>query len=277
MFARQAECEQLAQELADIARGILRTRFRNPMAIETKPDRSPVSQTDLEVERALRAHLAERAPDHGVIGEELGEDRPDAEFCWVIDPIDGTKSFVTGRPTFVTLIALLHRGAPVLGVIDQPILEERWSGGVSRQTEFGGGSAIVRHCPDLAQAWLGATDPTMFNGALAVGFGSISGRTRQTVWGGDGYLYGQLASGHLDIVVEADLKWHDMAALVPVVRGAGGQITDWRGADLTRDSDGLVVASGDARLHAQALTILNATLEGMDESAQGRAGDSAQS
>lgn len=235
------------------------------MAIETKADASPVSQIDLEVERALRAHLAEVAPEHGVVGEELDDHRPDADYVWVIDPIDGTKSFVTGRPTFVTLIALLHQGKPALGVIDQPILEERWTGGVSRHTDFCGENAIPRHCPDMAQAWVGATEPGMFKGPLAVGFGSVAGRARQTVWGGDGYLYGQLASGFLDVVIEADLKFHDFAALVPVVTGAGGLITDWRGNDLNRDSDGLVVASGDARLHAQVLTILNATLDGIEE------------
>jgi inositol-phosphate phosphatase/L-galactose 1-phosphate phosphatase/histidinol-phosphatase len=266
VFAEQERCERIALELADAAGEILRRRFRRPMAVETKQDRSPVSQIDLEVERALRAHLERVAPEHGVIGEELGELRPDAELVWVIDPIDGTRAFVTGRPTFVTLIGLLHLGKPVIGVIDQPILAERWIGGVGLQTRFLGENALVRRCPDLSQAWVGATEPSMFPGPLAIGFGSISGRARQTIWGGDGYLYGQLASGHLDCVVEAGLKLHDFVALAPVVAGAGGVITDWRGRELDRASDGLVVASGDPRLHDQAVSILRATVEGIEES-----------
>ena len=201
MFAERDQCVGIAEELADIARRILRARFRRPMAVETKPDASPVSQIDLEVERAIREHLARVVPDHGVIGEELGPHQEDARLVWVVDPIDGTRSFVTGRPTFVTLIGLLLDGKPVHGVIDQPITEERWTGGVGLQTQLNGEPAIVRHCPDLAQAWVAATDPGMFKGPLAVGFGSIAGRARQTLWGGDGYLYGQLSSGWLDLVV----------------------------------------------------------------------------
>ncbi|MEO0649600.1 MAG: inositol monophosphatase family protein [Planctomycetota bacterium] len=269
MFAERERCAQIADELADIARRTLQARFRRPMAVETKPDASPVSQIDVEVERAIRAHLAEVAPEHGVIGEEFGEHQADARLVWVIDPIDGTLAFVGGRPTFVTLIGLLLDGKPVHGVIDQPITGDRWTGGVGLQTQFNGEPAIVRRCPDLAQAWVGATDPGMFKGPLAVGFGSIAGRARQTLWGGDGYLYGQLSSGWLDIVVEAGLKLHDFAALAPIVAGAGGRITDWRGQELDRHSDGLVVASGDERLHGQAVSILNATLDGIAESASG--------
>ena len=167
MFAEREQCVRIAEELADIARRILRARFRQPMAVETKQDASPVSQIDVEVERALRAHLAQVAPDHGVIGEELDDHRADARLVWVVDPIDGTRAFVTGRPTFVTLIGLLLDGVPVLGVIDQPITEERWTGGIGLQTSFNGDPAIVRHCPDLAQAWAAATDPGMFKGPLA--------------------------------------------------------------------------------------------------------------
>lgn len=257
MFAELDFCEDLASRLADRARELVRARYRAPLAVHTKDDRSPVSELDRLVERELRAMIADEAPGHGVIGEEFEDTDTGADLVWVLDPIDGTKAFLAGIPTFVTLIGLLREGLPVLGVIEQPIVEDRWVGGPGRRTLFNGEPAIVRRCQDVSHAWLGATTPTMFKSEDAIRFGNVSGRARQTVWGGDGYLYGCLASGSLDVVIEKELGLHDFAALVPIVNGAGGRMTDWSGADLHRESTGDVIATGDERLHAQVVRLLD--------------------
>ena len=256
MFAELETCEKLAAQMADRARELVATRFRAPLAVQTKDDRSPVSELDRLIERELRGMIQSVAPHHGIIGEEFDDHQADAELVWVLDPIDGTKAFLSGIPTFVTLIGLLRDGLPVLGVIEQPVVHDRWIGGPGRQTLHNGQPAIVRRCPDLSQAWLAATTPEMFKGADATRMGAVSTAVRQTVWGGDGYLYGLLASGHLDLVIENSLGLHDFAALVPIVTGAGGRMTDWSGEELRRGSAGDVVACADARLHAQVLPLL---------------------
>ncbi|QDU64962.1 inositol monophosphatase family protein [Engelhardtia mirabilis] len=256
MFAELEACEQLAVRMADRARELVVKRYRSPLAVQTKDDRSPVSELDQQIERELRAMIQAAAPHHGIIGEEFDDHQPDAELIWVIDPIDGTKAFLAGIPTFVTLIGLLRAGRPVLGVIEQPVVRDRWIGGPARQTLHNGVPAIVRRCHDISQAWLASTSPSMFKGVDATRLGAVTARARQTVWGGDGFLYGLLASGHLDLVIENSLGLHDFAALVPIVTGAGGLMTDWFGRELGRDSAGDVVAASDQRLHAQALELL---------------------
>ena len=232
---------------ADAARAVIRPYFRTAVPADQKADQSPVTIADRNAELAMRAVLAERCPDHGILGEEFGLERPDAPLRWVLDPIDGTRAFITGRPTFGSLIGLLQGDTPLLGLIDQPVTGERWVGVRGRPTTFTGGmggSAGTRPCADLSLAELSATSPAMF-GANLPRFEALSAQTRRTYWGGDCYAYGLLALGHIDIVVECDLKPWDWAALVPVIEGAGGRMTDWLGQSLRSDGDGRVIAVGD--------------------------------
>ena len=247
----------LANELADAARPIAARYFRTQVAIDDKTDNSPVTIADREAETAMRDLLTRHVPEHGVFGEEHGAVRTDAEYVWVLDPIDGTKAFITGLPIFGTLIALLHRGKPVLGIIDQPILKERWLGVEGQRSTFNGQPISVRACPSLANAYMYSTAPIMFPGAYEKPHEALTKKVKLFRWGGDCYAYGLLASGHVDLVVEASLKLYDFAALVPVVKGAGGLITDWRGKELDMNSDGSVLAAGDAKVHAESARILD--------------------
>ncbi len=211
---------------------------------------------DKEIESAIRTILGTEVPAHGIFGEEHGTIRTDADYVWTIDPIDGTNSFATGKPLFGTLISLTHGGIPVLGLIDQAILDERWLGVAGRQTTLNGLPVQTRACSNLADAWLSATTPDMFTGTDAAAFNALKARARRCAFGSDCYAYGLLASGFLDLVCEADLKPYDYCALAPVVAGAGGIMTDWQGQPLRISSDGRVLAAGDAAAHAQALTNL---------------------
>ncbi|MDE2006683.1 MAG: histidinol-phosphatase [Rhodospirillales bacterium] len=248
-----------AEAAADVAGAAIRPLFRSDLAAEHKQDLSPVTIADRAAEQAMRAVLAARFPAHGIAGEEFGTDRPEARLRWVLDPIDGTRAFITGRPIFGTLIALLDDGVPVLGVIDQPVTGERWIGAAGRPTRFRGpfgGTAGTRPCPSLDQAELSATSPAMFGPNLPA-FERLAGAARRLTWGGDCYAYGLLALGRIDVIAEADLKLWDWAALVPVIEGAGGRVTDWTGAPLREGGDGRVLAVGDPRLTAQAATRLS--------------------
>jgi histidinol phosphatase-like enzyme (inositol monophosphatase family) len=246
----------LAHQLADAARAAILPHYRSGLAIDDKADSSPVTLADRGAEQAMRALLAERAPGHGIIGEEFGRERDDAEWVWVLDPVDGTKSFIVGRPTFCTLIGLLHHGVPVLGIIDQPVLNERWVGVQGQPTTFNGKPVTTSPIATLAAAKLGSTGPQYLPGEAGRRFAALDAACRFTVWGGDAYLYATLARGGLDLVVEYDLKLHDFAALVPVVQGAGGVMTDWQGQPLTAASGGDVLMAANAALHAQAMAVL---------------------
>jgi myo-inositol-1(or 4)-monophosphatase len=249
----------VAEAAADRAAAVIRPLFRSALLVEAKGDASPVTRADREAEAAIRALLAETLPDHGVIGEEYGDERPDAEWVWVLDPIDGTRAFVTGRPIFGSLISLLHRGQPVLGIIDQPITGERWLGVAGRPTEFKGpfpGTPRCRPCTSLADAELSCTSPDMFAPANRPGFERLRQGVRRVTWGGDCYAYGLVALGLIDVVAESDLKIWDWAALVPVIEGAGGRVTDWAGQTLHPGSDGRVIALGDAGLLTEAVQLL---------------------
>jgi histidinol phosphatase-like enzyme (inositol monophosphatase family) len=249
----------LAHRLADAARPIATHYFRTGLVVDDKSDQSPVTIADREAESAMRALLDEHVPQHGVFGEEHGAVRTDAEYVWVLDPIDGTKAYITGLPIFGTLIALLHRGRPVLGIIDQPILQERWLGVDGQPSTLNGQPIHVRACASLDRAYMYSTAPLMFPGAAGKRHEALTERVKLFRWGGDCYAYGLLAAGHVDLVVENSLKLYDFAALVPVIQGAGGLITDWRGRPVDVQSDGSVMAAGDAQAHKAAMAVLNAT------------------
>ena len=241
----------LAQRLADAAGAVIRPWFRNGVDHERKDDATPVTLADREAEEAMRKILKAEVPQDGVVGEEFGTEEGKSGRQWVLDPIDGTTAFLAGRPIFGTLVALVVEGFPVLGIIDQPILKERWLGVMGRQTTLNGKPTHTRRCKDLDQATIATTGPHYFDDHDGGHFMALAARTdhRRMVMGGDCYNYAMLASGHIDIVCEANLKLHDFAALVPVVEGAGGTMCDWNGEPLHAGSDGHVLALGDpARL-----------------------------
>jgi len=247
-----------AGRLADVSGAILKRHFRSNVSVETKEDASPVTEADREVEAAIRTLIGRTYPDHGIIGEEYGRDRPDARLVWVIDPIDGTKSFVTGRPTFGTLIALTCDRRPVLGVIDHPGLGagERWVGGLGHPTCMNRAPVRTRQCSDMAEAALFASSPHSFVDTAAAAFDQVRAASRQVLYSSDCYAFGLLASGFADLLVDARMDIYDYLAAVPVIEGAGGVMTDWRGEPLTLDSGDSVVAAGDRALHEQVLRVL---------------------
>ena len=246
-----------AGQLADASGVILRRYFRSGVAVIDKADLSPVTVADREAEQEIRRLIAAAHPGHGVIGEEYGADRPEAEHVWVLDPIDGTRSFITGRPLFGTLIALCRAGRPILGVIDHPALGERWIGAAGHPTRHDGVVVRTRRCPSIDGAALFASSPHMFeDGHGEAGFDRVRRRVKLVQYGSDCYHYGLVASGHGDIAIEARLGIYDYLATVPVIEGAGGRVTDWQGDRPTLASGDRVVASGDPALHEQTLTLL---------------------
>ncbi len=258
MAACPPEYLALANRLADASGAVIRRYFRTPIPIDHKPDLSQVTVADREAEAAIRELIEAAFPDHGIIGEEMPTRNEGADLSWVLDPIDGTNSFTTGKPIFGTLIALLSEGRPILGVIDQPITGERWVGAAGEPTRLNGEEVRVRECADLADAALDSTSPHMFVGGDARAFEAVREKTALVRYGSDCYAYAMLATGYVDLVVEAGNHLHDFAALVPVVEGAGGVITDWRRQPLGPASDGLVLAAGDSRVHEAARGILAA-------------------
>jgi inositol-phosphate phosphatase/L-galactose 1-phosphate phosphatase/histidinol-phosphatase len=250
MPVSQADID-LAHRLADAAGAAIRPYFRAEHGVETKADHSPVTRADRKAEAAMRKLLdAERSGD-GIVGEEYGIKEGITNRQWVLDPIDGTRSFTVGRAIFGTLIALVEDGWPMLGVIDQPVQRERWVGIAGRGTTFNGAAVRTRTCAALEGAMLATTSPHLFaEGDVAHYLGLVAkvsgGHAAQgPVYGGDCYNYGLLASAQLDIVCESGLQLYDFAALVPVVEGAGGRMCDWNGDPLTSASQGHVLAIGD--------------------------------
>ena len=264
MPVSQADID-LAHRLADAAGQVIRPYFRGAFGLETKGDQSPVTLADKEAEAAMRRLLdAERSGD-GIVGEEYGEKPGVTGRQWVLDPIDGTRSFTVGRAIFGTLIALIEDGWPILGIIDQPVQRERWIGVAGRDTLFNGKPARTRLCPAVEGAIVATTSPHLFADGDVPHFMSLvravsKGAPRQgPVYGGDCYNYGLLASGHLDIVAESGLKLYDFAALVPVVEGAGGRMCDWNGDPLTAASEGHVLAIGDPARTEEVLEAIRGT------------------
>lgn len=254
------EHEAFAVELAHAAATVTLPLFRGDHGEVNKAERGdfdPVTEADRGAEAVMRDLIAARYPDHGIIGEEYGADRPDAEHVWVLDPVDGTRAFVAGLPVWTTLIALRSAGQPAVGVIAQPYLDELYLGGPSGAVRIGRGETRpirVRDCPSLNQAVIATTDPDIFNGAEAGAWTQVRAAARLARLGCDAYAYAMVASGHIDLVAESALKIWDWSALMPVVIAAGGRVTDWRGQ--APDGNGQILAVGDARLTDQALIAL---------------------
>ena len=252
-----------AQTLADAAGDVIRPYFRKRIDVTDKGTvgfYDPVTEADRRAEEIMRAMIAESFPQDGILGEELGNAPGTNFYRWVLDPIDGTRAFIAGQPLWGTLIGLEHEGVPVLGVLDQPFLRERFSGcgGKSELRDATGVSRLAaRKCERLADAVICTTHPMLhFGDKEREQYFRVERACRLSRYGGDCYAYGLVAMGFVDLVIETDLKRWDIAAIIPIVEGAGGIVTDWKGGSI-RDG-GNVIAAGDARVHAEALKLLQA-------------------
>ncbi len=246
---------KLSNHLADEAGQIIRQYFRQPFDVEQKGDDSPVTIADKAVEKHLRAMIEKHRPDDGIIGEEFGIKASKNQYTWVFDPIDGTTSFIIGRPTFGTLISLCEDGVPIIGIIDQPILKERWIGVKGMKTTFNGKNVQTVKCPNIEQARLACTSPIQ----LKPSWETLKEKSKLFAWGGDCYSYAMLSMGGVDAVIETLLGTYDYCPMPPIIEGAGGHMCDWDGNSLTINSDGRVLAIGDIALKDQILDIVNTT------------------
>jgi len=245
-----------AHALGDIAGDLLRGYARGPVAVETKGDGSPVTEVDRNVETALRDAIRRVHPGHGVIGEEFGHDRADAEFVWIVDPLDGTREFIQGLPLFGTLIALAHAGEIVLGLAEQPLTRDRFLGADGLGSTWNGTKMSVRPCATLADAVLSTTGYDSFAGHRYEVLRPLRGRAAGRANGDTWMVFGLLAAGRIDAIASDGFFLHDYAALDAIVRHAGGVMTDWAGRRLTLTSDRTILAAGDARVHADLLAAL---------------------
>jgi histidinol phosphatase-like enzyme (inositol monophosphatase family) len=243
-------------EAADVAGVVALKYFRKVIPVDDKDDKSPVTQADREIEQTLRALINKRYPTHGIFGEEFGQENIDAEFVWVIDPIDGTKSFATGRPLFGTIIGLLHNGKPVMGVIDQAYTRERWFGITDTLATHNRMPICVAPPRQLPQSRLYTGSIDMFKGANFENFVRLCQSAKWTQYSCDCYAYGLLAMGWADVITEQCLKLYDVAGAVPIITGAGGFISDWNAQPIDINFDGFLVAASNRELALQALEIL---------------------
>lgn len=250
---------KFAHYLADQTEPVLQAYFRESLEVEDKSDESPVTKADKEVEQILRRLIQKDFPTHGILGEEFSASHRESEYQWVIDPIDGTRSFITGRPLFGTLIALFKDGEPIIGIINQPITRERWSAEKDMKTLFTstfGGHVGTRKDISLNNAEIACTSPDMLRLAPTQNWINVKRAAKRMSWGGDCYNYGLLAIGGIDLIIECDMKPWDWGALIPIIQGAGGIITQWDGTPLSLNGDGTVLASSCKKNHRQAVEIL---------------------
>lgn len=248
-----------AEGLADLSRRML-SAAAGGAAAEDKPDRTFVTAMDRDIEVRLRETILAQQPGHGVWGEEFGRSNPEAEFQWILDPIDGTAQFIAGIPVYATLIALAQGGAPIIGVMDFPATGERWTGCRGRPTLLNGAPCRVRDCASLAEAVMSTSSPDFYGEAERPVLGVLQQRTRWRIYGGAAMSYARLAAGRTDLACDAGFQVYDFAAMRPVIEGAGGIITDWEGRPLTLDSGRRLVAAGSARVHAAALEAIAGAL-----------------
>jgi histidinol phosphatase-like enzyme (inositol monophosphatase family) len=242
--------------LAEESRRMLLDVVGKERAVEVKPDRSFVTDMDLAIERRLRELIADAHPDHGVIGEEQGGALVDAEFVWVLDPIDGTAPFIAGMPVFGTLIALMHNGRPVIGIIDQPSGGNRWLGVDGRPTLHNGAPCRTRACADLGSAILSVCNPDFFHRSEYPALDALREATAWRIYGGACLSFGLLASGRTDVHLDTQFKIHDLAPYTPIIAGAGGVVSDWDGKPITLNSGPRILAAGDPARHRDALAVV---------------------
>jgi myo-inositol-1(or 4)-monophosphatase len=255
---------RFAHHLADLSAAAILPYFRRSLRVTNKDPGTgfdPVTAADRAAERAIRAAIAKRFPDHGILGEEYAATDGAGRHQWVVDPIDGTRAFIMGSPLWGTLIGLLEDGKPRLGIMDQPFTRERYwgQGRIARMQGPEGKPRRLRTraCSQLTEAVLTSTAPELFaSREERAGFARVKARARMTRYGGDCYGYCLLAAGLVDVVIEAGLKPHDIVALIPIIEGAGGRVTTWDGKPAL--AGGRIVAAGDQRVHQEALELLHA-------------------
>jgi len=251
--------DSFVDALAAAAGAAIMPFFRTSLGVDNKSigGFDPVTAADRAAEQAMRALIREKFPAHGVIGEEFGPERADAEYVWVLDPIDGTKSFISGMPAWGTLIALTRGGQPLFGMMHQPFTREHFTGdgGGARYRGPAGNRALrVRECTGVSDAILFTTSPLLMNKTDHAAFARVEAKAKLSRYGGDCYAYCMLAAGHVDLVIETELKPYDILPLVPIVTGAGGIVTTWEGEPPL--AGGRVIAAGDKRVHAAAMEML---------------------
>lgn len=249
----------LGARLADAARAETLSRFRTGIDYDAKADVSPVTAADRAAERVMRDMIEAERPNDGIFGEEFGVSNPGADTVWILDPVDGTKAFITGKPIYGTLIGVVREGRAIAGVMDAPVTGDRWTGGIGQPTLFNDKPANVRTGRALDEAWLTCTTPQMFKGAHLDRFNDLMDAVGYTTFGNECQGYGQLACGWMDLVCEDDLAPYDYAALIPIIEGAGGLCTAWDGQPLSFASEGKfdVIAAATPELHKAAVGILS--------------------
>lgn len=249
--------------LGDLARPIARRYFRVPLGVERKADESPVTRADRDIETALRTEIRNSFPADGLFGEEHGTDNLQAPRVWVVDPIDGTKSFISGLPMWGTLIGLKHNGRPCYGMMSQPFTRERffgdgqasfWTGPAHRGSGQERRRLRTRPCADVAEATVMTTSPRLLAAERRAAYERVESLAKIPRYGGDCYAYCALAAGHVDLVIEDGLNAYDIVALIPIIEGAGGVVTTWEGGDASQG--GSILAAGDSRAHEQAMKLL---------------------
>ena len=249
-------------ELASLSGAAILPFFRSSLSAIDKSNGGafdPVTEADRASEAVMRSRIKTTFPDHGIIGEEFGSEKPDAEFVWVLDPIDGTKAFISGLPLWGTLIGLTRNGHPAFGMMNQPYTKERFfgdGGAATLRTPAGDRPLKTRACASLAEATLSCTSTTMFNAKELKSFQKVEKAARLTRFGYDCYAFCMVAAGFIDLVIESNLKPYDILALIPIIEGAGGIVTTWDGGSPV--NGGAIIAAGDKRTHAAAMALLNA-------------------
>jgi myo-inositol-1(or 4)-monophosphatase len=246
-------------ELAKVSGETIRPFFRTALSVDNKSASGfdPVTAADRAAEAAMRALIKRTFPAHGIVGEEFGADRPDAEYVWVLDPIDGTKSFICGMPAWGTLIALTRHGAPIYGMMHQPFTREHFSGdgrAASYRGPAGDRALRTRACGELKDAILLTTSPALMRESDRASFRLVEQAVQLSRYGGDCYAYCMLAAGHVDLIIETELKPYDILPLIPIIEGAGGVVTSWENGG--PQAGGRVIAAGDRRVHAKAMELL---------------------
>ncbi len=250
-------------KLAAVSGETIRPFFRSSLSIENKSQSGgfdPVTAADRAAETVMRALIRRTFPAHGIVGEEFPPDRPDAEYVWILDPIDGTKSFICGMPAWGTLIALTRGGEPIYGMMHQPFTREHFSGdgtGARYRGPAGDRALRVRPCSTVSDAVMLTTSPLLMQKPDRECFTRVEQAVRLSRYGGDCYAYCVLAAGHVDLIIETELKPHDVLALIPIIEGAGGIMTTWENG--RPEQGGRIIAAGDARVHAEAMKLLNAS------------------
>lgn len=252
-----ADFLSFAESLADASRAMLLKASQQLPEITIKADASYVTTTDKAVEEKLREMIVARYPDHGIFGEEFENINTDAEFVWVLDPIDGTAAFIAGIPVYGTLIALAWNGKPYIGVIDHPLTDDRWTG-VNNTSAFHNGKPVTtRVCETLASAYVTCSNPDFMSPGQLARFTTLRKHVTYVQYGGSCFAYGVLASGRSDFAIDAGLDAFDIYACAAIIQGAGGIVTSWDGAELSFDMDGTVLAAGDKSRLQEAINKLN--------------------